>query len=45
MKKRGKDLHKIKTIINDLVHEKTLESRHGDHKLVGNYHGRRECHY
>ena len=44
MKKRGKDLEKIKTIINDLVHEKTLEARHRDHKLVGNYHDRRECH-
>ena len=44
MKKRGKDLKKIKTILNDLVHEQTIESRHRDHKLVGNYHGRRECH-
>jgi mRNA interferase YafQ len=44
MIKRGKDLEKIKTIIKDLVHEKTLGSRHRDHKLVGNYHGRRECH-
>ena len=44
MKKRGKDLQKIKAIIKDLVHEKTLKDRYKDHKLVGNYHGRRECH-
>ena len=44
MKKRGEDLKKIKTIIKELVYKETLESRHRDHKLVGNYHGRRECH-
>ena len=44
MIKRGKTADKIKQIIQRLVQEEPLEPRHRDHKLVGNYRGRRECH-
>jgi mRNA interferase YafQ len=44
IKKRGKDIDKIKTVIKKLAAQTPLEDRYRDHKLVGNYHGRRECH-
>ena len=44
MQKRGKSLDRIKSIIETLVCEAPLEDRYRDHKLVGNYQGRRECH-
>ncbi len=44
MEKRGKALNKIKKIIRKLVNEERLEAKYKDHKLVGNYKGRRECH-
>jgi len=44
MKKRGKALPKIKKVIRKLVNEERLEAKYKDHKLVGNYKGRRECH-
>lgn len=43
-KKRGKTLEKFKIIARTLIEEKELDSMHRDHKLVGNYAGRRECH-
>jgi len=42
--KRGKDIDRIKTGIKKLTAQTPLEDRYRDHKLVGNYHGRRECH-
>jgi len=42
--KRGKDKEKIKHIISRLINEERLEPKYRDHKLVGNYEGRRECH-
>jgi len=42
--KRGKDKEKIKHIIFRLINEERLEPKYRDHKLVGNYEGRRECH-
>ena len=42
--KRGKDKDKIKAIINKLIDEEKLDPKHRDHKLTGNYLGRRECH-
>lgn len=42
--KRGKDLSKIETIIDDLAQQKSLPLRHKDHSLVGNYVDNRECH-
>lgn len=44
MKKRGKNLEKIKIIIQTLVAEKNLDLIHQDHKLIGNWRDRRECH-
>jgi len=44
MEKRGKVLKKIKTIIKKLVNEERLDPKYRDHKLIGNYKGRRECH-
>lgn len=44
MQKRGKKLEKIKIIIRFLIEEESLDSIHRDHKLIGNWQGRRECH-
>ncbi|MEM6501606.1 MAG: type II toxin-antitoxin system YafQ family toxin [Cyanobacteria bacterium P01_C01_bin.89] len=44
MRKQGKRGNKIKTVIGKLVNEEVLEPKYKDHKLIGNYKGRRECH-
>jgi len=44
LKKRGKNLDKLKIIISSLVDEEPLDPIHRDHKLIGNWKGRRECH-
>lgn len=44
MQKRGKSQEKIKEIIKKLINEKRLSHRQKDHKLIGNYKDRRECH-
>ena len=44
MLKRGKDKEKIKKVIGLLVWEEQLPQSCRDHKLVGNYQGRRDCH-
>jgi len=44
MEKRGRTLEKIKGIIKKLVNEERLDARNKNHKLIGNYKGRRECH-
>jgi mRNA interferase YafQ len=44
MKKRGKNLEKLKPVIRSLTAEERLNDLHRDHKLVGNWQGRRECH-
>ncbi|NCO53521.1 MAG: type II toxin-antitoxin system mRNA interferase toxin, RelE/StbE family, partial [Deltaproteobacteria bacterium] len=36
MKKRGKNLEKLKIIIRCLVAEEPLDDIHHDHKLIGN---------
>lgn len=43
-RKRGKNLRKLRTMMERLIAEKPLAARHRDHALVGNYVGRRECH-
>ncbi len=45
LKKRGKNLEKLKIIIRSLVGEEPLDDIHRDHKLIGNWKGRRECHF
>ena len=44
MEKRGKALSKIKKVIKKLVNEERLDAKNKDHKLLGNFKGRRECH-
>jgi mRNA interferase YafQ len=44
MKRRGKDMDKLRTIMRKLADQETIEAKHRDHPLVGNYVGRRECH-
>ncbi len=44
MLKRGKKKEKIKEIIKLFAEEVNLPQSCRDHKLVGNYKGRRECH-
>jgi mRNA interferase YafQ len=44
IKKRGKNLEKIKIIIQTLLQGQQLDPLHKDHKLIGDYKGRRECH-
>ena len=44
MQRRGKNSEKIKTTIRSLIAGENLDSIHRDHKLVGKWQGRRECH-
>jgi len=44
MKKRQKDMEKLKSTIEILLTGKTLPQKMSDHPLIGNYHGTRECH-
>ena len=44
IKRRGKNLEKLKIIIRSLTSEEPLDPIHRDHKLIGNWQGRRECH-
>ena len=44
IKKRLKNIEKLKIILSSLIEEETLDPIHRDHKLVGNWLGRRECH-
>ena len=43
-KRRGKNVDKLKIITRTLLAGETLDPIHRDHRLVGNYIGRRECH-
>ncbi len=44
MLKRGKSDEKIKKVIRKLINEEPLEARYKNHRLLGNYQNRRECH-
>jgi mRNA interferase YafQ len=44
MRKRGKDLDKLKLTLAILIAAQQLEQRYFDHALSGNYKNRRECH-
>ena len=44
IKKRGKSQNKLKVVIQKLVYGEQLNPIYKDHKLSGNYKGRRECH-
>ena len=42
--RRGKNLEKFKIIARTLLTGQALDGIHRDHRLIGNYVGRRECH-
>ena len=44
MEKRGKDLSKLKGVLEALVGGRELAAQLRDHVLVGQYKGTRECH-
>ncbi len=41
---REKNLEKLKILAKTLIAGQALDPIHRDHRLVGNYAGRRECH-
>ncbi len=43
-KKRGKDLSKLKEVIDLLVHTESLPATYKDHVLSGDWSGWRDCH-
>ena len=44
IQKSGKDMTKLKEVIDNLANDKTLEPRYCDHALIGHYEGYRDCH-
>lgn len=42
--RRGKNLEKFKIIARTLLAGGPLDPLHRDHRLIGNFQGRRECH-
>lgn len=42
--KRGLDMSLLKSVVTDLVCEKTLDPKYRDHPLFGNWKGYRELH-
>ena len=44
MRKRGRDLGKLKEVLEKIVSGQELEAKYRDHALVGQYKGTRECH-
>lgn len=42
--KRGKDLEKLRCVIEMLLNNERLPIKYQDHWLTGNYANRRECH-
>lgn len=43
-KKRGKSIKKLKSIMTKISNEEPLDPKYKEHKLIGNYKGRFECH-
>jgi len=44
MVKRNADTEKLKKVLELLVNEIELPDKYKNHNLIGNYHGRQECH-
>lgn len=44
IKKQGKDLSKLESVLEALVRREVLPEAIRDHSLGGTYHGHRECH-
>ena len=44
IKKRGKDLSKLKEVVSAIANSEVLEERQRDHALSGNWSRSRDCH-
>ena len=44
MRKRGKDLEKLKVVVGKLARGEPLDAKHRDHLLVGSWRNCRDCH-
>ena len=44
MKRRGKDLSRLKEVLGKIISGQQPEAKYRDHVLVGQYQGTRECH-
>ncbi len=44
LKKRGKDLNKLKEVVSAIAKSEALEERHRDHALSGKWSESRDCH-
>ena len=44
MQRQGREVEKLKRVLEDLVKGEPLAAKHRDHVLVGQYKGTRECH-
>ncbi len=44
MKKRGKDIKKLQTVVNKLASNETLHPKYRDHSLMGEWKPCRNCH-
>ncbi len=44
VERRGKNSDMLRLIISQLANDQTLEPKHRDHNLIGDYAGARECH-
>jgi mRNA interferase YafQ len=44
LQKRGKDLAKLKAVIDQLITGQVLAPKHRDHPLSGGWVGHRDCH-
>jgi mRNA interferase YafQ len=42
--KRGLDIEVLKFVLNEIIEERELDPKFKNHKLVGNWKGRFECH-
>lgn len=44
IQRQKKNLDKLKIIVRSLIAGEKLDPLHRDHRLIGSYRGRRECH-
>jgi mRNA interferase YafQ len=44
VKKRGLDTDDLKFVMNEIIEERELDKKFKNHKLLGNWKGRFECH-
>jgi len=44
MRKRGKDLEKLKSLVTTLAKREPLDSKHRDHPLIDRWKNCRDCH-